>query len=68
MSERPWRGSFAIPMTPYNDADRIDEKGLAGAIDFCIAGNVGGIMTPLMGSEFRSLAGDRRKIMKRTPV
>ena len=25
MSTKEWRGSFAIPMTPYDDKDRIDE-------------------------------------------
>ena len=68
MSKKPWRGSFAIPMTPYDDNDRIDENVLAAEMEFCIESNVGGIMTPLMVSEFRSLSEDERKLMMRIPV
>jgi len=28
MSESEWRGSFAIPMTPFDDQDRIDRDAL----------------------------------------
>jgi dihydrodipicolinate synthase/N-acetylneuraminate lyase len=68
MSERPWRGSFAIPMTPYDDTDHINEDDLAAEIEFCIESGVGGIMTPLMVSEFRSLSEDERRLMMRIPV
>ena len=68
MSDRPWRGSFAIPMTPYDDTDHIDENVLAAEIEFCIESSVGGIMSPLMVSEFRSLSEDERKLMMRIPV
>jgi len=68
MSERLWRGSFAIPMTPYDENDHIDENVLAAEIEFCIESGVGGIMSPLMVSEFRSLSEDERKLMMRIPV
>lgn len=68
MTKRPWRGSFAIPMTPYDETDHIDENVLAAEIEFCIESGVGGIMTPLMVSEFRSLSEDERKLMMRIPV
>ncbi len=68
MSEKPWRGSFAIPMTPYDDEDHIDVDVLAAEIEFCIGCGVGGIPTPLMVSEFRLLSEDERKLMMRVPV
>jgi 4-hydroxy-tetrahydrodipicolinate synthase len=68
MSEEAWRGSFAIPMTPFDEQGRIDEDVLAAEIEFCIASRVGGICTPMMVSEFRSLSEDERKLMIRIPV
>ncbi len=63
-----WRGSFAIPMTPFDDADRIDEEVLADEVEFCIGCGVSGIATPLMVSEFRNLSEDERRLMIRVPV
>ena len=68
MTEDTWRGSFAIPMTPYTDDDRIDVDVLAAEIEFCIESGVGGIPLPLMVSEFRSLSEDERKLMMRVAV
>lgn len=67
-TENTWRGSFAIPMTPYTDEDRIDVDVLAAEIEFCIESGVGGIPVPLMVSEFRSLSEAERKLMMRVPV
>ena len=55
-------------MTPYDETDHIDENVLAAEIEFCIESRVGGIMSPLMVSEFRSLSEDERKLMMRIPV
>lgn len=68
MTEATWRGSFAIPMTPYDENDRIDEEVLAAEIEFCIESGVGGIPVPLMVSEFRSLSEAERKLMMRVAV
>jgi 4-hydroxy-tetrahydrodipicolinate synthase len=68
MTHKPWRGSFAIPMTPYDENDRIDEDVLAAELEFCIASGVGGIAAPLMVSEFRSLSEAERKLMMRVAV
>ncbi len=68
MAEKHWRGSFAIPMTPYTADDRIDVDVLAAEIEFCIECGVGGIPSPLMVSEFRSLSEEERKLMMRIPV
>jgi dihydrodipicolinate synthase/N-acetylneuraminate lyase len=68
MSKKDWRGIFAIPMTPFDAADRIDEDVLAAEIDFCIASQVGGIISPVMVSEFWYLSEEERRTMMRVPV
>ena len=68
MTERNWRGSFAIPMTPFDDRDCIDEGALRAEVQFCIASGVGGLCVPVMVSEFRLLSEDERKTMIRIPV
>lgn len=68
MTHRPWRGSFAIPMTPFDERDRIDEAVLAAEIEFCIQSRVGGIVVPVMVSEFQALSEDERRLMIRIPV
>lgn len=68
MSVRNWRGSFAIPMTPFDGSDQIDEDALRAELRFCIESRVGGIATPLMVSEFRLLSEDERRLMVRAAV
>ncbi len=68
MTTKDWRGSFAIPMTPFDEADRIDEDVLAAEIEFCIESGVGGLVVPVMVSEFRSLSEEERRTMIRIPV
>ena len=68
MTTRNWRGSFAIPMTPYDEKDGIDEDVLAAEIEFCIESGVGGLVSPVMVSEFRVLSEEERRTMIRVPV
>jgi dihydrodipicolinate synthase/N-acetylneuraminate lyase len=68
MTERDWRGSFAIPMTPFDDEDRIDQDALRAEVQFCIESGVGGLCVPVMVSEFRLLSEAERRIMIRIPV
>lgn len=68
MATQDWRGSFAIPMTPYDDRDRIDEEVLAAEIEFCVECGVGGLVVPVMVSEFRLLSEAERRTMVRVPV
>ncbi len=63
-----WRGSFAIPMTPFDEKDRIDEDVLRAEVEFCVQAGVGGLMTPLLVSEFMALSEDERRLMMRAPV
>jgi len=68
MTEFAWRGSFAIPMTAYDDDDRIDEAVLRDEIQFCVECGVGGIVAPVMVSEFRLLSEAERRLMVRAAV
>jgi dihydrodipicolinate synthase/N-acetylneuraminate lyase len=68
MSESEWRGSFAIPMTPFDEQDRIDEDVLRAEIDFCIRCGTRGIVTPVLVSEFQALSENERRVMIRIPV
>ncbi len=68
MTKDVWRGSFAIPMTPYDERDRIDADVLADEITFCVESGVGGIVVPVMVSEFFVLSEDERRLMIRVPV
>lgn len=63
-----WRGSFAIPMTPFDEQDRIDEEILADEIEFCIRCGTKGIVVPVLVSEFQSLSEAERRTMIRVPV
>ena len=68
MSREHWRGSFAIPMTPFDVHDRIDEDALRAELRFCVESHVGGVAAPLMVSEFRLLSEDERRLMVRVAV
>ena len=68
MTPQDWKGSFAIPMTPFDEHDRIDESILADEIAFCIESGVGGIVVPVMVSEFGALSEEERRLMVRLSV
>lgn len=63
-----WRGSFAIPMTPFDDHDRIDEDVLRNEIEFCVQSGVGGLIVPIMVSEFFVLSEDERCLMVKIAI
>src|SRR4030042_1006940 len=66
-NQKGWRGSFAIPMTPWDEQDRIDEDVLRGEIEFCVDSGVGGLVSPVMVSEFFVLSeADRRQMVRVT--
>lgn len=68
MSVENWRGIFAIPMTPFDDEDRIDEDALRAEIQFCIEAGARGLCVPVMVSEFQLLSEEERRLMIRIPV
>ncbi len=63
-----WRGIFAIPMTPFDEQDRIDEEALRAEVQFCIEAGVRGLCVPVMVSEFQLLSEDERRLMIRIPT
>jgi dihydrodipicolinate synthase/N-acetylneuraminate lyase len=67
-NHKEWKGSFAIPMTPFDAHDRIDEQVLADEIEFCIEAGANGIVVPVMVSEFGALSEDERRRMVRIPL
>jgi len=68
MATRDWCGSFVIPMTPFDKNDRIEEDVLAAEVNFCIESSVGGLVVPVMVSEFRLLSEEEHRTMIRVPV
>lgn len=68
MRTTQWRGSFAIPMTPFDERDRIDEEVLRAEIEFCVACGVGGLVVPVLVSEFQVLSEAERRLLIRVPV
>jgi dihydrodipicolinate synthase/N-acetylneuraminate lyase len=61
MSHEPFRGVFAIPVTPFDPRGAIDEASLRRCIDFCVAGGAHGLVMPVNASEFNSLTDEERK-------
>jgi 4-hydroxy-tetrahydrodipicolinate synthase len=68
MEKKNWSGCFAIPMTPFDDHDRIDEAILADEINFIVESGAGGIVAPVMVSEFSTLSEEERRLFVRLTV
>lgn len=68
MEHKDWRGIFAIPMTPFDERDHIDENALRAEVQFCIESGVRGLCVPVMVSEFQLLSEDERRLMIRIPT
>ena len=65
--KKSWRGSFAIPMIPFDEKDRIDEDVLRAEIEYCVECGVGGIPVPMMVSEYDVLSeAERRLVVEKT--
>lgn len=62
------RGSIAIPVTPFDDRDRVDEDVLRGEVEFCIARGASGLAIPMMASEFLALSESERLLMVRVTI
>jgi 4-hydroxy-tetrahydrodipicolinate synthase len=46
-----FRGVFAIPPTPFDDADNVDTASLRRCVDFCVAAGAHGVVAPVNASE-----------------
>lgn len=60
MTDTRFRGVFAIPPTPFDDDDHIDEPSLQNCVEFCIAAAAHGIVTPVNASESFALVNAER--------
>lgn len=59
----PFRGVFAIPPTPFDDAGNVDEGSLRRCVDFCVASGVHGLVAPVNASESIALTdGERLRV------
>ncbi len=66
MADRePWRGVFAIPLTPWTDDDEIDQDVLRAEIEFIIAAGARGVIGPILVSEFQALSEAERRMFMR---
>lgn len=58
-----FRGVFAIPCTPFDDAGALDEASLRREVQFCLAAGAHGLVAPVNASEFFSLTdAERRRV------
>src|SRR5919205_4404202 len=55
-----FRGVFAIPPTPFDDAGNVDEPSLRRCVDFCIEAGAHGIVAPVNASESIALTDSER--------
>lgn len=56
----PFRGVFAIPVTPFDDRGAIDFAGLASCVEFCVEAGAHGVVLPVNASEFFTLSDAER--------
>jgi dihydrodipicolinate synthase/N-acetylneuraminate lyase len=55
-----FRGVFAIPPTPFDDAGNVDEASLRRCVDFCVGAGAHGIVAPVNASESIALTDAER--------
>lgn len=58
--EGRFRGVFAIPATPFDDAGNVDESSLRRLVEFCITAGAHGIVAPVNASESIALTDAER--------
>jgi dihydrodipicolinate synthase/N-acetylneuraminate lyase len=55
-----FRGVFAIPPTPFDDAGNVDERSLRNCVDFCVEAGAHGMVAPVNASESIALTDAER--------
>ncbi len=68
MFDKPWRGIFTIPQTPFDAKGRLDEDSLRREAEFCIRTGAHGLVAPVNASEFYALSDDERERITRILV
>ncbi len=65
MTGGPFRGVFAIPVTPFDAAGELDVESLRRCVDFCIQAGAHGVVAPVNASEFFTLTEvERRRVVE----
>ena len=60
MSQRTFRGIFAIPSTPFHDNGEVDVESFRRVVDFCVDCGAHGLVFPVNASEFFTLTDAER--------
>ncbi|MFN8523765.1 MAG: dihydrodipicolinate synthase family protein [Chloroflexota bacterium] len=60
-STSPFRGVFAIPVTPFHDDGALDLGSLRRCVEFCVRSGAHGVVAPVNASEFFTLTEDERR-------
>ena len=58
---QPWRGIFAIVVTPFTESYELDEGSLRKEVRFCIEAGARGLVGPANAGEFSTLSDDERR-------
>ena len=66
--DKPMRGIYTIPATPFHPDGQVDQEGLRRIVDFCVGCGAHGIVSPVNASQFTVLTDDERKTVIRTVV
>ena len=66
--ERPFRGIFTIPSTPFKENGEIDVEAFRSIVDFCIECNAHGLVYPVNASEFTHLSDEERYTLSKILV
>jgi 4-hydroxy-tetrahydrodipicolinate synthase len=67
-AEQRFRGVFAIPPTPFDEADNLDLVSLRRCVEFCVTSGVHGIVAPVNASEALALTDAERLRVAETVV
>ena len=68
MLNGPFRGIFAIPVTPFDPSGAIDAKSLKRCLEFTVGAGAHGLVAPVNASEFFTLSDEERRLVIRTAV
>jgi 4-hydroxy-tetrahydrodipicolinate synthase len=66
--QKPFRGIYGIPPTPFNEDETLDRKSLESVLHFTVEAGCHGVVMPVMVSEFEVLTDDERKEIVETTV
>lgn len=59
--DKPFRGVFTIPVTPFDERGQLSEEDLRRVVRFCVRAGAHGIVAPVNASEFSALSDEERR-------